>query len=203
MFALVVFRMPNISIKGNGEAMDVEAFTARMRQHYIEQFRAFVAEQKQSCVKGAPEVKLRLGLESGLYRQLYCIDFIKNDPPELIELQPERFLSFEALAGAIGDARLSIEHLRWDDVLIYHDLGMSPEGTDQWFARWFDEEEERLEATAEFSNTIHSLLVEVNRLSIDFGTAPTAAFRELLDLLEAAGAKSIRVTSSRAEAGNE
>jgi hypothetical protein len=178
-----------------------EAFIARIREHYIEQFRAFVAELKQEGARGGgPELKLRLDPKCEIFQQLYCIDFFKADPLELLELEPARFLSFEPLSGAIGDARFIIEHFRWDDVEIYHDLGMPLKGIDQWFERWFDEKEERLEATAEFSNAIHSLLVEANHLSIDFGTAPTAAFWELLDLLEVAGAKSIRVTRSRAEA---
>jgi len=183
--------------------VDVEAFIARIREHYIEQFRSFVAKQKQGGVNGAPELKLRLSPECGLFRHLYCVDFMKNDPLELIELQPDRVLSFEPISGAIGDARLRIEHLCWDDVEIYHDLGMPLKGIDQWFALWFDENDERLEATAEFSNAIHSLLIEADHLSIDFGSAPTVAFWELLALLEAAGAKSIRITSSQAEAGNE
>jgi hypothetical protein len=119
-----------------------------------------------------------------------CVDFMKNDPLEFLELQPERVLSFEPISGAIGDARLRIEHLCWDDVEIYHDLGMPLKGIDQWLALWFDENDERLEATAEFSNAIHSLLVEADHLSIDFASAPTVAFWELLALLEAAGAKS-------------
>jgi hypothetical protein len=183
--------------------MDVEALTARIREHYIGQFRAFVADQKQGCVKGASEVKLRLSPESRIFQELYCVDFIKNDPPEIVELQPERVLSFKPISGAIGDARLRIEHLCWDDVEIYHDLGMPLKGIDQWFALWFDENDERLEATAEFSNAIHSLLVEADHLSIDFGSAPIVAFWELLALLEASGAKSIRVTSSRAQADYE
>jgi hypothetical protein len=180
-----------------------KGFIARIREHYIEQFRAFVSEQKQGCVGGEPELKLRLSPTCELFRQLYCVDFIKTDPLEPLELQPARFLSFEPLSGAIGDTRFSIEHLRWDDVEVYHDLDMPPKSIDQWFERWFDEKEERLDATAEFSNAIHSLLVEANHLSIDFGTAPTVAFWELLDLLEAAGAKSIRITGSQAETGNE
>jgi hypothetical protein len=147
-------------------------------------------------------VKLRLGAESELYRQLYCVDFVKNDPPEVVELQPDRTLTFESISGEIGGAHLAIDHLRWDDVLIYHDLGDAPAGIDRWFARWFDEEEELLDPDAEFSHAIHSLLVETDRLSIDFGSAPTAAFWELLDLIEAGGAKNIRVASSRAEADN-
>jgi hypothetical protein len=59
--------------------MDVEAFTARVREQYIEQFRAFVAKLKQECVKGAPELKLRLSPECEPFRQLYCVDFMKND----------------------------------------------------------------------------------------------------------------------------
>jgi hypothetical protein len=181
-----------------------EAFVERIREHFIEQFREFVAEQKRGCVKGGEaELKLQLGPECELFRQLLCIDFAKVDPLKLLELQPACFLGFEPLSGAIGAARFSIENLRWDDVEVYHDLGMPLKGIDQWFERWFDEKEERLEATAEFSNAIHSLLVRPNYLSIDFGTAPTMAFWELLDLLEAAGAKSISVTSSRAQADNE
>jgi hypothetical protein len=45
-------------------------------------------------------------------------------------------------------------------------------------------------------------LAESDVVSIDFGTAEPEAFWEILQLLEGAGAKNLRVSSSRAEATN-
>lgn len=182
--------------------MEIEALAERVQEHYLEQFSAFAAEQMQTSTKCASEVKLQLHPESELFQQLYCVDVIKNDPPELIELQPDRILSFEPFSADLGDAKLRIEHLRWDDVLIYHDARKPLKGIDYWFAQWFDLEENRLDVGADFSNAIHSLLLQPSQLSVDFGSAPAVAFRELLDLLRKADAKNIRVTSSRAEADN-
>ncbi len=179
--------------------MSLEDFASRIRDHYLGQFREFVREQHLGCEQGAAEVKLLLSDRSELYRHLYCVDFVKNDGgPQVVELQPDRFLKFEPLSGAIGDARLLIDHLRWDDVVIAHDAAKKPQ-IDNWFERWFDPEDKRIDEKAEFSSVIHSLLASEGSLSIDFGTAPTAAFWEVLDLVATQGGKNIRVSSSRAE----
>lgn len=86
------------------------------------------------------------------------------------------------------------------DVEVHHDADKPLDGLDRWFSQWFDEEEKRLDPTAEFSESIHSLLSEADRLSVDFGSAPITAFWELLNLVQAGGARSILVTSSRGEA---
>jgi len=180
--------------------MDIEALIARVREHYIDQFRTFVSGQKQKYIGGASELKLRVRSDGQIFQQLYCVDFIKNDPVEIFEFRPERVLSFQLVTGTIGEARLHIEHLQWDNVLIYHDAGGPLMGLENWFVRWFDEKDERSEPTSEFSYAIHSLGVETDRLSIDFGSAPTLAFWELLSLIEGGGAKAIRVTNSQANA---
>jgi hypothetical protein len=184
----------------------VTAFIARVRDHYVEQFTAFADEQKQGCETGASEVKLQLSEQSELYQRLYCVDFLRNENGQArpVELLPDRFLRFDTISGSFGAARLVIEHLRWDDVTIYHDLTLLPsEAMADWFEHWFDPDDRRLDQSAQLSGIVHSLLIKPGVIHVDFGTAPPEAFWGILDALERAGATSIRVSSSRAESGDQ
>lgn len=182
--------------------MDHAAFVTQIRDHYVDQFRAFAEQQTASCTQGASEVKLQLSEQSGLFDRLYCVDFIKNDGAhEVVELQPASILTFEPIVGTFGKASLSMAHLRWDDVLIRHDLDVVPsDQLSRWFRHWFDLEDVRHNPDAELSGVIHSMLLQPNRISIDFGTADPEAFWDMLRLLENAGASRVEVSSSRAEA---
>jgi hypothetical protein len=182
--------------------MDPTAFVTRIRDHYVDQFRTFAEQQRAGCTRGASEVKLQLSDKSGLFGRLYCVDFIKNDgAQEVVELQPENILTFEPIVGTFGKASLSIEHLRWDDVLIRHDLDALPsDRLSRWFQLWFDPEDALRNPEAELSGIVHSLLVQPNCISIDFGTADPDAFWDMLQLLEDAGASRLEVNSSRADA---
>jgi len=185
--------------------MGITDFIARIRDHYVEQFGVFADEQRRSCAhRGGSEIKLRLGETSKLFERLYCADFVKrevNGQNEIIELQPENILTFDPISGSFGAATFSIEHLRWDDVSVYHDLAELPtEEINRWFQRWFDIDDERHVSHAPLSFVIHSLLVEPGVIDIDFGTAPPEAFWEMLGLLQSAGARTIRISSSRDEA---
>ena len=146
-------------------------------------------------------MKLLLHHESKLFERLYCVDFVKNDPPEIVELQPENILTFALIEGSFGEASLSVEHLRWDDVLLYHDsTDLPPQALSLWFRQWFDPEDERHDPAADLSRVIHSMLIEPSCVSVDFGTAEPEAFWDMLNLLEGAGARRIRISSSRADA---
>lgn len=180
--------------------MDSTEFVARLRDHYVDQFIDFVENQTKDSTKGAAEVKLQLSSESGIYEQLYCVDFIKNEPPEIVELMPGNVMSFDPISGSIGKSSLLIEHFRWDDVVIYHDVDDLPDDQlSQWFAHWFDLDDKRHNTNNLLSDVIHSLLIEPKSISIDFGTSQSVAFWDMLELLEAANANLIRVSSSRAE----
>jgi hypothetical protein len=182
--------------------MDPAAFVARIRDHYVDQFRVFAEQQRASCTRGASEVKLQLSEQSDLFDRLYCADFVKNDDAqEIVEFQPENIVTFEAIVGTFGKASLSINHLRWDDVLIRHDLDHLPiDDLSHWFQLWFDPEDARHDPNAKLSGIIHSMLLQPNCISIDFGTANPDAFWDILQLLEDAGASCVEVSSSRAEA---
>jgi len=144
---------------------------------------------------------LQLSERNELFGRLYCADFISNDgEAKVVELRPRNVLTFTPIAGSFGKASLSIEHLRWDDVVIRHDRSELPhDGLSRWFQHWFDPDDRRHDPMAGLSGVVHSLLVEPGSVSIDFGTADPGAFWEMLELIEGAGAKQIRVTASVAE----
>ena len=145
-------------------------------------------------------MKLALSDGSEVYQRLYCADFIQNDgDTQVIELQPERALYFDVIDGSFGGAALVIQHLRWDDVVVHHDAPEPLGALADWFEKWFDPEDERHVQGAAIGNVIHSLLVQPSSLSMDLGSAEPDALWEMLDLLEAAGATSLRITESRVE----
>lgn len=181
--------------------MDVPGLVAQVRDHFVEQFVEFAEEQRRSCTRGAAEVKFQLGEPGALFQGFYCADFVKNDDSrELIELKPGRVLSFEPISASLDGIALRIEQLHWDDVQLHHDLAVLPDDkVAAWFKRWFDPDDERHEPGAKVSNVIHSLSIEPNKLSVDFGTAAPEAFWSLLQSLKEAGASTIRVASSAAD----
>lgn len=173
------------------------------RDHYLLQFTAFADKQRRECRRGAAEVKFQLQGQKRLFRNFCCVDFVRNDGgAEIVELQPD-VLVFDPVMARLGDAQVAIEQLRWDDVVVYNDIGHLPTVKfEPWFDYWFDPEERRYDSSAATGNTIHSLLILQNAVHVDFGTATTTAFWELLDVLKEAGATQIRITDSRSEAGS-
>ena len=181
--------------------MEIRALVARARNHYVAQFEEFIERQSSGCSRGAAEVKLLLSDKTQLFRHMYCADFVKNDAgAAIVDLQPEHVLSFDMIAGTFGRAEARIERLRWDDVIVRHDLpALREEIFTGWFERWFDPDEKRYEPTLKLSGKIHSLLVETAAVNVDLGTAPTDAFWQLLEVLESAGASDIEVSAGSAK----
>ena len=111
---------------------------------------------------------------------------------------PDRILTFGPLAYEVRGVSIVIEQFVWDSVQLHHDadtLG-GPE-LDRWFDYWFDTDDTRLNPTSDIAGIVHSLFIKAGELDVDFGTAATEAFWDILDLLAAAGATNIRVTSDR------
>jgi hypothetical protein len=172
----------------------------KVRDHYVRQLVDFGKVQREACGGGSAEVKFELSPSSQVYRRLYCVDFAAKvgDDAIIRELQPDRILSFEPFDIEVRGVAVRVEQLVWDDVQIGHDLGeLAGEELDRWFNYWFDPDDFRLDPDAELGRTIHSLIVQPKRLSLDLGTATADAFWDILDLIAAAGASHIQVNSSR------
>jgi hypothetical protein len=176
--------------------VEIAGFVERVREHYLDQFQEFVAKQRQGSTTGSPELKLKLSEGTGLYRDLHCVDFVKNpEKPRLLELQPDRYLAFAPITWSFGSMVVRIVGLRWNSAIITHDKPrLQPECLAEWFETWFDPDDKRLDARADLSGVIHSLSISGQSVSADFGSAPVGAFWSLLAVLEKAGVKDIRIS---------
>jgi len=175
---------------------DVENLVTQVRDHYVAKFRSFLQGQQASCTTGAAEVKFSLEADTAAFHRLAVVDFVRNDDgPEGVLFEPESFLTFDRVEGNIAKTALVIEGLRWDATVIHHDVPYIADAIEEWFRKWFDPDEIRLDHAADLSNCIHAVYIELNELQVDFGTAPTEAFWELLDSLAAGNATSVNVRS--------
>lgn len=171
---------------------DIYALIEQIRGAYLEGFRDFVEQQHKAGERGAAEVKMAIPGQAKLFKQFYCADFVNNDDngPDAVEFAFDQFYSFTGLRGDLGDLSVTFTSMRWNDVIIAHDLETLPaDAIADWFEEWFDPTDQRHDPAAEFSGTIHSLMIEPHALTIDFGTAPADAFWSLINLLDEAGAR--------------
>ncbi|MGQ3282492.1 hypothetical protein [Bosea sp. (in: a-proteobacteria)] len=181
--------------------MNIESLIDRVRDHYVEQFSDFAVRQKEGAGRGAAEVKLQLGEASQLFGRMYCADFVKNDDESrVVEFWPEHVLEFQQINGSFGQTALTIDYLRWDDILFIHDVEALPaDALANWFRHWFDPDEERYDAKAALSGIAHSMVVTAKQVSVDLGTAAPVAFWDMLQLIADAGATHVRISTSRIE----
>ncbi|MBY8828843.1 hypothetical protein [Hephaestia mangrovi] len=172
----------------------VEDLVVQVRDHYVDQFRVFVAQQRKTCRTGCPEVKFSLPEDNAAFQRLVVVDFVRNDAgPEAVFFEPKNALAFNAIECNIETTKLVVEELQWDQVLIKHDAPQVEDIIRNWFDKWFDVEERRFDSSSDISNCIHSIYIEPGELQVDLGTAPPEAFWELLHGLAAGNANRITV----------
>lgn len=178
--------------------MDLHAAIEAARERYVEQFKLFVARQRKSCKRGGPEVIFEVGEDSGLFRRLYRVDFVKNDDKvEAIELSVEDDATTSPITVSVGAAKLTVVNLHWDNVVVHHDASwLFDKGLAVWFQAWFDPDDERHQPNAELSDTIHSLTFGPGIVEADLGTAPAAALWDLIHLIEHSRSTSIWIGSA-------
>jgi len=172
----------------------VETLVAQIRDHYVDQFREFANRQRKLCARGAAEVRFFLPGETNAFDRMVIVDFVRNDDgAEGVVFLQDSVLSFDPLEGTIGQTTLVISGLRWDAAILLHDVADVSMALNEWFVKWCDPDETRVDPEAEFSGCIHAVFVEAGELEVDFGTAPPAAFWELLTCLAEAGATGLGI----------
>jgi hypothetical protein len=178
-------------------AGDFEDLVVRVRDHYLAQFWELADQASKECTAGTAELKIGLNGQSDMYKNCYCVDYATNDGEiRVVEFVVDKFLMFDPVTFDCGRATLLVDHLRWYDVVIEHDLPDVPaDAIEDWFERWFDPDDAAMRQT----EIIHSLCLAPARISLDMGTAPPDALYEMLGLLEGAGARTLRLTAGTAE----
>lgn len=182
-------------------AGDFEDLVGRVRDHYLAQFWKLADQASKECKVGTAELKIGLNGPSEFYKSRYCADYATNDGKiAVIEFAVDKFLLFDPVTFDCGRATLLVDHLRWSDLVIEHDLPDVPaDEIEEWFEHWFDPDDAAMRQT----EIIHSLALEPGKISIDMGTAPAEALYDMLGLLEHAGARNLRLTASQAEPDDE
>ncbi len=180
----------------------------RIRALYIERLDAALTEAMKapgSRVNVEPVYRTRTGtlaregaLSLPLRGDLFDgTTMIRVDSMRTISLEP-----FEFTWGA--SLRVSMRPFSWDACPLR--LEGSPPAwaplTD-WFARWFDEEEQRPPAYDGFYGVIHFLADPAPSgpaflSSVDFGSAPVEAFEQLLDAAKALGTRKLHIGGGKA-----
>lgn len=178
--------------------MDFEELIELARDSYVGQFAHFADVQAKAHPGGVAEVKLEVSVEAGLYRSLYCADYMTgpahDDAPQIVELSPDEEVAFDPIVVTLNELEMTVEALDWHEMNL--SLTGAPEtlqGLEAWFETWFDPEDRNIDLDSRFSGHIHSLLVDNDHLHVDFGTAPVQALIDLLLLIEMNGCTAVRV----------
>ena len=122
-----------------------------------------------------------------------------NPKPGAVELNPPAEAPPVTITPASG-LRVTVDPFVWHWCQLFTDHSPSGETLNQWFHKWIDDAEEMSPDEFGLSGVIHQM-TPVDQLSdcyvftVDFGSAPTQAFLELLDVLAGSGVSQVRVGS--------
>lgn len=175
--------------------MDLTELLTTVQHHYTAQLVVFIAEQKAHG-QGAGEVNFQLSAGSQLFRDLYCADFAFGPKapggPKIVDMWPDKALSFPPSTYKHGSVSIRIESLRWDNVKIMYS-GRKPD-LGPWFETWFDPDDKRHDPKAALGGKIHSLSIGDGVVNVDFGSAPPKAFIEMTEAFASAGVRQLTVS---------
>jgi hypothetical protein len=193
----MMHRDPRGGADGRGDhALGAVEFIARVRDTYVDQFRAFAEHQAAEGVEGASEIKLELERSDGVLNNLYCADFMMatGDGYEPILFQAENQLFFEPFEARIGAIDITFTSFGWDGIEIRYDSALTAEQIlDDWHDYWFDPDDQRRDPDAFLTGNIHNVVVFDGGVSVDMGTAPAEAFWDLLEAFDAAGVMRLEI----------
>ncbi|SFI50972.1 hypothetical protein [Albimonas pacifica] len=187
------------------EAPSLASLAAAARETYLSFFAGMVEATVEPGVEGMSEVGVDLE-DPGFLGGLYRFDLVLRLPDDRavsldFAMEVPHGQDLPAFAERVGALTLHVFRLRWDDVVVHHDLGDLPEDAlEGWFERWFNVHEPEGEDDPFPADRLHSASVATGAVSVDFGTAPSAALVELVSLLEARGAKAVQIDASRDDA---
>lgn len=177
---------------------------ASVRSHYLEKLVASFENFRALHSLSALEVLFELQRECAYPFRLYRVDMASNteDGPKLQEVNPEGYLNFSAITETISETlQVTLNPIAWHGVDFDCDKVLTATDLEGWAMRWLDVEDEHLQDIVGLQGVIHSVTapeVQASRteFSVDFGSAPVEALKELLYLLSAIGATSVKIRSS-------
>ena len=176
--------------------MDLDQFLRDMQAAYVMEFKAAYSHQVELRGDISSEVPLDASL---LYGDVFVADFLdrKSEPNTAIEFVPDAEVFRGPATFVDGDLSVEFDSVSWDNMTLSFPPGLiQAANLNSWFNRWLDVDRDPGDLSVT-SGIIHSVSVTRGGISVDFGTAPSEAAVELLELLRAHGAGDVHVTRSR------
>lgn len=169
-------------------------FLSTARNHYLSQYRSFIDNQRKAGRAGEPEVMLETD-DDTLFDRLLVADYlITNDEPHVVRFQPGRQLEFAPQVVTINGMTVSIERLRWDEVVVVSDAPLpSKEALQVWFEEWTEARDNADDHHEPLANVMHSVRMVDEQIQLDLGSAPPQSLFDLFLLLNESGAKAVRL----------
>jgi hypothetical protein len=163
-----------------------------IRDLYLDCFRQGMAKARREFDELTSELLLELPHlqhDEQVYR-LYRVDIIGKQRGET------RIREVTASVREAADWRLAVPSgVEIATPLVWYGLEFDVRGSDfpastvlAWASRWLDISDERYDESVEFQDVVHSITPPIAsdggfRISVDFGSAPTTAFDELIEIL--------------------
>ncbi len=173
----------------------------KVRSEYLQHYRAAISRHRDGHEKFAPELLFELSDRVGLHRKLYRVDMIISDDGKnsVIEANLDQPTQIFETTEERGHSSITVRPFVWNGAVFVTRDGVLAD-VDSWFLRWADVEDDNKSDADGLGGVIHSLYVTegksgLNEYSVDFGSAPIQAFDDFVDLLVAAGARRIEVSS--------
>lgn len=183
--------------------MIVEALN-KVRAHYLQRFVSSLAEYRALHEPSAPEILLELKREHALPFKLYRVDMGSNAGGEFKaqEVNPATHLSFKPIQEELDGLSITLSPIAWNGVEFHASVKhLNQKPIEAWALKWLDIDDHNKQDSEGLQAVIHSITepcFENDKLyvSIDFGSAPVAAFTEFISVLREMGATSVQVSSS-------
>jgi hypothetical protein len=180
-----------------------------IRGFYLDHFRRVLKEKRRvpaAKIVTEPAWRLKNGLvgRQGPLNLPRRKDLVVRSPTVngSFQIKTERTLQFKPLTFTWGQGlTVSIGPFRWEECpvkLLGTTTDDQPLPLVDWYDRWFDEFDTKGPLKKDFQEVVHFLEISEQKdaateLTIDFGSAPKAAFEELLDALEQGGSNTVEI----------
>jgi hypothetical protein len=182
---------------------DLLALASAVRERYLEALLESLAAFTDEHQLSAPEVMFELQRDEPLPYRLYRADMAANNDgsPMVQDVNPSTHLSFEPFGVEFTEGvTAAVNPFFWNDLGVQINTTMPGEPVEDWAMRWLDMEDRSPNDEHGLQGVIHSIVREdavdgSTLLTVDFGSAPVEALRELIELALNAGASHISIYS--------
>lgn len=180
--------------------MEIEEILYRQRELYLIDLLEFY----EGKTTGAREVMIQLNNnESVQLFKLWRLDYLDQINGEFkpIEFNSAKYLNFEAIEYYYGEMTIELNPFYWNGCEFFFESNSSNyDWLIKWAKKWIDELETKREDLNGLTGIIHSvtkpeLIDNIFSFSVDFGSAHTEAFQELINEFYIQNIKSVRIGS--------